>query len=205
MPTPQLRAPHLDARIHPVRTRPRPMGRSCSYNLTTHGSRGSTEWTECESTRVWKNRRLDCDRPFSTGGPRLRQLAIGAEVARWNEARHIIRDTDGTIVEINIYGSGRTRSDHRSRRCAQLSSRHDITRLVLACLGGCSEPAQAWSGAVGGCQRSSSRPTVTVRWRGRRSWTTRSVVSSSRRRKSRWRQRASGLARFSCGCGVETK
>jgi hypothetical protein len=55
---------------------------------------------------VWKNRRLDCDRPFSTGGPKLRQLAIGAEVARWNEARHIIRDTDGTIVEINVYGSG---------------------------------------------------------------------------------------------------
>jgi hypothetical protein len=55
---------------------------------------------------VWKNRRLDCDQPFSTGGSMLRQLAEGAEVARWNGARHIVRDTDGAIVETNIYGSG---------------------------------------------------------------------------------------------------
>ena len=41
---------------------------------------------------VWKNRRPGCE-PFSSGGPRLRQVAIGAEVARWAHAQHIIRDT----------------------------------------------------------------------------------------------------------------
>jgi hypothetical protein len=54
---------------------------------------------------IWKNRRGDCERPFSSG-PRLRQIAIGAEVARWAQASHIIRRTDGTIEEINTYGPG---------------------------------------------------------------------------------------------------
>ena len=54
---------------------------------------------------VWKNRRGDCEHPFSSG-PRLRQIAIGAEVARWAQASHIIRDADGTIEEINTYGRG---------------------------------------------------------------------------------------------------
>jgi hypothetical protein len=54
---------------------------------------------------VWKNRRGDCDRPFSSG-PRRRQIAIGAEVARWGQASHIIRNTDGTIEEINTYCPG---------------------------------------------------------------------------------------------------
>jgi hypothetical protein len=60
--------------------------------------------TYCENG-TWKNRRGDCDQPFSSG-PRLRQIAIGAEVARWARASHIIRGADGTIEEINIYGSG---------------------------------------------------------------------------------------------------
>ena len=54
---------------------------------------------------VWKNRRPGCE-PFSSGGPRLRQVAIGAEVARWAQAKHIIRDATGAIVETHIYGSG---------------------------------------------------------------------------------------------------
>ena len=54
---------------------------------------------------TWNNRRGDCDQPFSSG-PRVRQIAIGAEVARWAQASHVIRDTDGTIEEINTYGSG---------------------------------------------------------------------------------------------------
>jgi hypothetical protein len=54
---------------------------------------------------VWKNRRSDCPRPFSRG-PRRRQVAIGAEVARWAQASHIIRNIDGTIEEINCYGPG---------------------------------------------------------------------------------------------------
>jgi hypothetical protein len=61
--------------------------------------------TYCERG-VWKNRRGDSDLPFSSGGPKLRQVAIGAEVARWNQGRHIIRDNHGVVAEINIYGSG---------------------------------------------------------------------------------------------------
>jgi hypothetical protein len=33
-------------------------------------------------------------------------IAAGAEVARWNQVRHIIRDRDGTVAEVNTYGSG---------------------------------------------------------------------------------------------------
>lgn len=54
---------------------------------------------------VWKNRRPGCE-PFSSGGPRLRQVAIGAEVARWAQSQHIIRDATGAIVETHIYGPG---------------------------------------------------------------------------------------------------
>ncbi len=54
---------------------------------------------------VWKSRRPGCA-PFSAGGPRLRQLAIGAEVARWAQSQHVIRDEAGAIVEINIYNPG---------------------------------------------------------------------------------------------------
>jgi len=60
--------------------------------------------TYCENG-VWKNRRPGCD-PFSSGGPRLRQAAIGAEVARWARSQHIIRDATGAIIETHIYGPG---------------------------------------------------------------------------------------------------
>jgi len=55
---------------------------------------------------VWKNRRPGSE-PFSSGGPRLRQVAIGAEVARWAQSRHIIRDTTGAVLETHIYGPTR--------------------------------------------------------------------------------------------------
>ncbi|HEY0618036.1 MAG TPA: DUF2188 domain-containing protein [Kribbella sp.] len=61
--------------------------------------------TYCEDG-VWKNRWLDSRQPFSTGTSRRRQLAIGAEAARWNQARHVIRDADGAIREINVYAAG---------------------------------------------------------------------------------------------------
>lgn len=55
---------------------------------------------------VWRNRRIGSEQPFSSGGPRLRQLTIGAEVARWAGVRHIIKDPDGQIVETNVYAAG---------------------------------------------------------------------------------------------------
>jgi hypothetical protein len=54
---------------------------------------------------VWKNRRPGCE-PFSSGGSKLRQLTIGAEVARWAQTQHVIRDETGVIIETNIYASG---------------------------------------------------------------------------------------------------
>jgi hypothetical protein len=41
---------------------------------------------------MWKNRRYDCTLPFSIGRSREQQIAVGAEVARWNQVRHIIRE-----------------------------------------------------------------------------------------------------------------
>jgi hypothetical protein len=55
---------------------------------------------------AWMTRRVGCAEPFSRGGPRLRQICIGAEVARWAGVRHLIRDRDGTIEEINVYSPG---------------------------------------------------------------------------------------------------
>ena len=55
--------------------------------------------------RTWKTRRVGSDEPFSRGGPRMRQL-IGAEVARWAGVRHLIRNADGSLEEINVYASG---------------------------------------------------------------------------------------------------
>ncbi|GAA1648110.1 hypothetical protein GCM10009744_44310 [Kribbella alba] len=60
--------------------------------------------TYCEQG-VWKNRRRDCEQPFSSGGSRLRQVAAGAEVARWVQGRHIIRGEDGAVAEIITYGT----------------------------------------------------------------------------------------------------
>ncbi|TCO32741.1 hypothetical protein EV652_104347 [Kribbella steppae] len=51
----------------------------------------------------WHTRRGDCTRPFASGTRRDRLITVGVEVARWNGLRHIIRDTDGTIVEVNLY------------------------------------------------------------------------------------------------------
>ena len=47
----------------------------------------------------------------------------GAEVARGNQARHVIRDTNGTILEINSFGSGRYPPPSADQDCtAGLSS-----------------------------------------------------------------------------------
>jgi len=51
----------------------------------------------------WHTRRCDSDEPFASGASRLRLIAIGVEVARWNGLRHLIRDADGTIAEVNTY------------------------------------------------------------------------------------------------------
>jgi hypothetical protein len=55
---------------------------------------------------MWYTRRCDSTEPFASGASRLRLIAIGVEVARWNGLRHLIRDTDGTIAEINTYLTG---------------------------------------------------------------------------------------------------
>ena len=51
----------------------------------------------------WHTRRGDCPRPFASGARREQLITAGVDVARWNGLSHIIRDTDGTIVEINVY------------------------------------------------------------------------------------------------------
>ena len=43
---------------------------------------------------VWKSRRSDSPIPFATGGSRQHQISVGAEVARWHEVEHIVRDPD---------------------------------------------------------------------------------------------------------------
>ncbi|TCN31185.1 hypothetical protein EV644_12960 [Kribbella orskensis] len=55
---------------------------------------------------TWHTRRCDSAEPFASGASRVRLIAIGVEVARWNGLRHIIRDTDGNIVEVNRYVTG---------------------------------------------------------------------------------------------------
>jgi hypothetical protein len=54
----------------------------------------------------WRTRRQDSETPFASGSSRQQMIAAGAEVARWNQVRHIIRDRDGTVAEVNTYGSG---------------------------------------------------------------------------------------------------
>lgn len=44
----------------------------------------------------WHSRRHDSDRPFASGDVRVEQIAVGAEVARWNQVRHIVRHRDGS-------------------------------------------------------------------------------------------------------------
>lgn len=55
---------------------------------------------------VWMSRRSDAEEPFSSGGSMNREIAAAAEVARWAQVRHVIRNADGTIAEIDAYGSG---------------------------------------------------------------------------------------------------
>lgn len=55
---------------------------------------------------AWHTRRCDSPDPFASGASRIRLIAIGVEVARWNGLCHIIRDIDGTIVEFNRYTTG---------------------------------------------------------------------------------------------------
>ncbi len=82
--------------------------------------------TYCEEG-VWKNRRQDCERPFSSGSSRRRQIAVGAEVARWGQARHIIRNPDGTIAEINIYSAGPYPSRSPTRTIRNPAANPDLT------------------------------------------------------------------------------
>lgn len=58
------------------------------------------------SDGVWMSRRSDADEPFSSGGSMNREIAAAAEVARWAQIKHVIRNADGTIAEIDTYGSG---------------------------------------------------------------------------------------------------
>ncbi|GAA3113270.1 hypothetical protein GCM10010530_39980 [Kribbella aluminosa] len=46
---------------------------------------------------MWKTRGLDCDKPFSLGGPRLRPISIGEEVARWAGVGHILCDVESDV------------------------------------------------------------------------------------------------------------
>jgi hypothetical protein len=55
---------------------------------------------------TWHTRRRDSAEPFASGANRIQLIAIGVEVARWNGLCHVIRDTDGTIVEVNRYVTG---------------------------------------------------------------------------------------------------
>jgi hypothetical protein len=52
---------------------------------------------------AWHTRRPDCTQPFASGKRREQLITAGVDVARWNELPHVIRDTDGTIVEVNLY------------------------------------------------------------------------------------------------------
>lgn len=55
---------------------------------------------------AWHTRRCDSPEPFASGPSRVRLIAIGVEVARWNGLCHIIRDIDGTVAEVNRYTTG---------------------------------------------------------------------------------------------------
>ncbi|WP_350275833.1 hypothetical protein [Kribbella sp. HUAS MG21] len=55
---------------------------------------------------LWHTRRCDSPDPFASGQSRARLIAIGVEVARWNGLCHIVRDINGTVVELNRYTTG---------------------------------------------------------------------------------------------------
>ncbi len=49
---------------------------------------------------AWHSRRHDSDIPFASGSEELEQVALGTEVARWNQLPHVIRSSTGDIAEI---------------------------------------------------------------------------------------------------------
>jgi uncharacterized protein DUF2188 len=51
----------------------------------------------------WRTRRMDSTTPFASGPSRTRMIETGAEVARFNHVRHIIRDRTGKITEVIEY------------------------------------------------------------------------------------------------------
>lgn len=67
---------------------------------------GSGEVETYYENGEWRNRRSDTGQVFASGPSRQQMIATGAEVARWTQARHVIRETDGSIAEINVYGAG---------------------------------------------------------------------------------------------------
>ena len=52
---------------------------------------------------AWHTRRDDCTRPYASGLGREELITVGVDVARWNGLRHVIRDPNGAIVEVNVY------------------------------------------------------------------------------------------------------
>jgi hypothetical protein len=58
------------------------------------------------SAGKWYARRNDSEQAFASSSLREWSIAVAAEVARWNHIPHVIRDTDGNIVEIDVYGTG---------------------------------------------------------------------------------------------------
>jgi hypothetical protein len=81
--------------------------------MTTSNAAGPDAGTELHADvetyyheGTWHTRRCDSAEPFASGSSRLRLIAIGVEVARWNGLCHIIRDIDGNIAEFNRYATG---------------------------------------------------------------------------------------------------
>ena len=72
--------------------------------LTPKTTENSTETETAEryvetyyADGVWHSRRHDSEQPFASGEILVEQIAVGAEVARWNQVRHIVRHPDGTV------------------------------------------------------------------------------------------------------------
>lgn len=55
---------------------------------------------------TWCTRRCDTAEPFATSDSRVRMIAVGVEVARWNGLCHVIRDAAGQVTEVNRYITG---------------------------------------------------------------------------------------------------
>lgn len=81
--------------------------------MTTHEPAAREDGTELHAdvetyyaNGAWNTRRCDSPEPFATGPSRVRLIAVGVEVARWNGLCHIIREADGTVAEVNRYTTG---------------------------------------------------------------------------------------------------